>query len=556
MFRIFSLFGNTRSHDNIITVPTRTPPENPKSLVLPAECLQEIFKYHRDDPYTLRSCLLVNHYWCQHAVAILYRNPFELARKPSPKLVHNYLNLLDKEVKSFLRENGLDMLSIDPTITSSINYLAAFRTLSYKAIYDCVSRLVPQKHPKFSRPWMRRKFCRVVVEELCKYFVKNCRMLNDLSFDTKDMIFYKPEIKMPFPSYPGADLLLQQIRRFSCGGEYDKGDLMHAMSVSCRNLDTLELNFSSFDMYNPKDGNRRDTYQMCILIIAQRNLQKIIIRESYCFLADLMPAFTTQTSSLTHIEFINVLFQTSGPLEVVAQCHKLETLIFEDCNNLTNEILAPLAKSSFTHLKKLTFKNAHRKELDNLIPVIENTNGSIREVRFRRREFRNSVVQSVPDIPPVIIATVAKSCPKLISFEGHIEQETMQPFVLLLENCLRLERLAISVEDQYDEFFRSKVASLLSSTLYHLTISWMGNFSVNELDLFLSNCRASLETLQLATPCYIDDSFLTAIMHYARRTRTLKRIALSRNAQVTEEGIEKACAVINSVTKIGECCEW
>ncbi|CAG8505262.1 6612_t:CDS:10 [Ambispora leptoticha] len=553
MFRIVPQFGNT--HNNI-TIPIPTSSENPKSLVLPAECLQEILKYYKDDPYTLSSCLLVDRYWCQNAVAALYRNPFEITRKPSPKLVLNYLNLLDEEVKILLRENGLDMLPIHPKITSSVNYLASLRTLPYKAIYDCVSQLVPQEHPRFSRPWMRRKFCRVAVEELCKYFIKNCQMLNDLSFDTKDMIFYKSEAKMPFPSYSGADSLLRQIRRFSCGGEYDKGDLMYAMSISCKELDTLELNFSSFDMYDPKDGNRREIYQMRSLIVSQRKLQKIIIRGSYCFLADLMPAFATQASSLTHIEFVNVLFQTSEPLEVVIQCHKLETLIFEDCNNLSNEILAPLAKASFTSLKKLIFKNAYRRELDNLIPMIENTNGSLREVRFRRREFRNSVVQGVPDMPPVIIETIAKSCPKLISFEGHIEQETMQPLILLLENCLCLERLAVSVENQYVEFFRSNVASLLPSTLRHLTISWMGNVLATDLDLFLSNCRVSLETLQLTTPCYIDVPFLNAIIHYVRRTGTLRRLALSRHTQVTKEGIEKMFAVINSVTKIGECCEW
>ncbi|KAG9306438.1 hypothetical protein G9A89_003548 [Geosiphon pyriformis] len=552
MFRLFSLFAH-RSHDDNTSI--RTPPENPLRLILPAECLQEVFKYYENDPHTLRSCLLVDRYWCQNAVAVLYRNPFEIIREPSAKLILTFLSFLDDDVKIKLEENGLELSSMF-TKTSMLNYAAVLRTLSYKAIYDCVLKIVPRNHPKFTRQWMREKFCRVVVEELCKYFTLNCLMLNELSFDTKNMTFYPPEVKIKFPAHPGAGLLLHQIRKFSCGGKYDKGNLMKTMSRVCRDLHTLELNFSSHDMYDPKNGDRTETNQMGALILAQRRLQKFVIRGSYCFLSDLMPALASQSSSLTHVEFIQVLFQNSDPLEVVALCQNLETLIFDDCKSLTNETLAPLARTSFTRLRKLIFKNAHRRELHNLIPVIENTNGSLREVRFRRREFRNSVVRGIPDMPPIIMETVAKSCPKLITFEGHIEQETMRPLVLLLENCLRLKRLAISVESQFNEFFRSKIALLLPVTLCHLTISWMGNFSASELDIFLRNCRVPLEILQLTTSSLIDDQFLIAIMHYARRTGSLKRLALSRNAQVTEEGIEKALAVINSVTKTGEYTEW
>lgn len=41
---------------------------------LPADCLNEIFEYLEEDKYTLHSCLLVDHLWCEISVRILWRD--------------------------------------------------------------------------------------------------------------------------------------------------------------------------------------------------------------------------------------------------------------------------------------------------------------------------------------------------------------------------------------------------------------------------------------------------------------------------------------------------
>src|SRR5437764_13145513 len=43
-------------------------------MSLPSDCLNEIFEYLEDDKVTLRSCLLVNHLWCEVSVRILWRS--------------------------------------------------------------------------------------------------------------------------------------------------------------------------------------------------------------------------------------------------------------------------------------------------------------------------------------------------------------------------------------------------------------------------------------------------------------------------------------------------
>ena len=62
---------------------------------LPADCLNEIFEYLEDDNVTLRSCLLVNHFWCEVSVRILWRS------------IRNYNTLIACLPKEILSENGI-----------------------------------------------------------------------------------------------------------------------------------------------------------------------------------------------------------------------------------------------------------------------------------------------------------------------------------------------------------------------------------------------------------------------------------------------------------------
>ncbi|CAG8642316.1 9888_t:CDS:2, partial [Funneliformis mosseae] len=140
-----------------------------------------------------------------------------------------------------------------------------------------------------------------------------------------------------------------------------------------------------------------------------------------------------------------VRFNNPLPLESVATCINLETLIFEDCVNLHDKTLAPLASACFHRLKKLVFKNAHQLYLDNLARLIKNTQGSLKEIRFRRREFKNMVVSNVPDIPVKVIEVISLCCPNLVIFEGHVEKESMPHFLKIFASTF-LEKLFISVE--------------------------------------------------------------------------------------------------------------
>ena len=82
---------------------------------LPADCLNEIFKYLEDDIITLHSCLLVNRLSCEIAVRILWSFRFDIRQKlrtPYQKLaiINTLIACLPNESKDLLHKNRIVVL--------------------------------------------------------------------------------------------------------------------------------------------------------------------------------------------------------------------------------------------------------------------------------------------------------------------------------------------------------------------------------------------------------------------------------------------------------------
>ena len=70
---------------------------------LPTDCINDIFGYLEDDNITLRSCLLVNHLWCEVAVRILWRNDWNYSTTNFRTLIA----CLPNGSKEILHKNGI-----------------------------------------------------------------------------------------------------------------------------------------------------------------------------------------------------------------------------------------------------------------------------------------------------------------------------------------------------------------------------------------------------------------------------------------------------------------
>src|ERR1051325_4157710 len=104
---------------------------------LHADCINEIFEYLEDEKFTLRSCLLVNHLWCEVAVRILWRNVWNYSTLNFRTLIA----CLPNESKENLFENGL-VISTSTSKPPMFNYASFCKVLPMYQVNCKISQLV------------------------------------------------------------------------------------------------------------------------------------------------------------------------------------------------------------------------------------------------------------------------------------------------------------------------------------------------------------------------------------------------------------------------------
>src|SRR3989337_711262 len=121
------------------------------ALRLPVDCLNEIFEHLEEYPTSLRSCLLVNKFWCKIAVRILWKNilNFPNGTYSRPYVLLSILSTLiaclPNESKNLLYENGISILT--PTPKSPLfNYIPFINALSFYNIEHVVEVTLNKKH--------------------------------------------------------------------------------------------------------------------------------------------------------------------------------------------------------------------------------------------------------------------------------------------------------------------------------------------------------------------------------------------------------------------------
>ena len=100
-----------------------------------------LFKNLQDDSKSLFSCLMINKLWCEAAVSVLWRNPWNYAINYCNKLslyciITSYLS---DDVKEFLMRQGIQF----PSISSQplvFDYLSLCKSVNTEVV-DCITVL-------------------------------------------------------------------------------------------------------------------------------------------------------------------------------------------------------------------------------------------------------------------------------------------------------------------------------------------------------------------------------------------------------------------------------
>src|ERR1043166_2615914 len=123
------------------------------NVLIPAECLQEIFEHLQDDELSLHSILLVNRFWCKNVLPILWRQPFYLCAKKgaSPKLIETYIQCMDNESKCRLKRECKPLKRKISSINQpNFNYAGYLRRIATSDLWENVRKWVNYKDYKVS----------------------------------------------------------------------------------------------------------------------------------------------------------------------------------------------------------------------------------------------------------------------------------------------------------------------------------------------------------------------------------------------------------------------
>src|SRR4051812_24543470 len=187
---------------------------------LPADCLNEIFEYLEDDKIALRSCLLVNHLWCEIAVRILWRNVWNCQfnvnfynpyRKHVPlAIVSTLVGCLPDESKNLLYKNGIFIAA--PTWKPLLfNYASFCKVLSVHRFDKIIQYVLQDQRPMItSRSLGYNKY--LLSHEILKMFMKEISSLKSLDYDSG----YSKNQSIMFINLPEAKNCLEDLLELKC----------------------------------------------------------------------------------------------------------------------------------------------------------------------------------------------------------------------------------------------------------------------------------------------------------------------------------------------------
>jgi len=330
---------------------------------LPPQVLKKIFQNihgyrgcYRSNEHlnNLYSCLLVNKKWCASAVPILWSAVFYPIQTIRIGTITTYLSCLSLENRKILQNQA--------GINIPIKYdRPAFQYASYltELNLDKLLKTIFSWCKKHRKPYRNTKRNELIIRSLLELFSSNCAkikylamnnvanyLLYDEYFDNLNTIDFK------LLAEPNIRDCLSSVKELRLGWDALALDgFLAALGYTCRSLEILDTNFEHDPEFATLFINKQQAADLTMLISSQSALQKFILRDHQYYTHFFINALYTQTHSLKEIEFYSVDFFGCISFEVFRHCSLLTRIIFEDCFNITADMVKPLFKAPFTNLE-------------------------------------------------------------------------------------------------------------------------------------------------------------------------------------------------------------
>src|SRR6266498_667046 len=182
---------------------------------------------------TLYSCILVNKFWCETAVPILWGNPWNFVVKIKEELLFNVLiSFLPKESRDFLERQGIYLF---PTSHEHplFDYISYCKCINFYSIKNCICKGLQSR---FNNGYQLH----AMEQEIYKMLVKRCSVIKTLNMmNVKHQIFHFTRVN---PFLGGVTSLYCNIST--------NPTFFYIISQTCRSLQTIHIEGNPSDYDN------------------------------------------------------------------------------------------------------------------------------------------------------------------------------------------------------------------------------------------------------------------------------------------------------------------
>jgi hypothetical protein len=454
---------------------------------LSIDILSMIFEELEKEISTLYSCILVNREWCQIGIPILWKNPWKIFNEINwmncdkyedaeiryKILFRNFLMLMTKEQKDFLKLNGIEFLLenstmrlkktvniVNSNVLSNDNYQIGKYSTSESLIIDRykttnvdsnnnnnnLSSSQTQK-PLFNYA----SFCKIIDSGKINFMVYHSIKDNNLNHlsDYHEYLVEQEILKLlinntsklkcliicykshPIALYPNSYISLSQLSELHCNTSIES-TVFYGLSQLCRNIEKLII-----------EGYNDENEGLITFIKQQINLRKVKFYEDDdepyaqgkcsrigCALATKVSSIKELDIGKTAITFPPALledFQDNLTIfKFGINYDTIDAALADDLENVLRNISIP-------NLQQLIIYNSCP-PFDIVAKIVEKSKGDIRKISIGDYDSDED--------DDILISTIAKNCPKLEYLMIWVG-ENLKELTGLFKECKQLKGLVL-----------------------------------------------------------------------------------------------------------------
>jgi hypothetical protein len=440
--------------------------------ILNKDILFLIFEELQDDSKSLFSCLMVNRYWCDTVIPILWRNPWcysgiNYSNKRSLFII--IACYLSDDIKEFITEQGIQFAlgSNQPLL---FDYLSFCRSINVNIINSIIS---------VGSSLGYNQFC--MQQEFYYLFMRKCQELR--YFDMRSInhqIFYIPE----------ANAHLESLCELKCDTSIDSL-YFYGLSRSCQYIKSLTIT----------NIDTKVNHGIAKLIEVQKNLKYFEWKDEFYndYLEDpykeIFLALEKRADSLNHLRmFFQYLEGIDETLlqKILPKFHKLKTIAIDDFLHFTDEQVKLLV------YQDLEVLNIEFISLNGISSIVENSGGRLKKILFRPYDT-NEIEFNYDNFNEnslKFIRKIYENCPLIeyLSIALYPSKEHFSEFEKLLKICKNLKLLLLDIIDIIGIGTNEKM--LKNGEILLQTLISSAPTNLKEIRFYTGDFKFSLESLE------------------------------------------------------------